>query len=502
MATTLRKRDSMEASVETPLSTKPSSPRPDALRPKKKASLTALPPSVRNTIYKYALDTELVNTGLSNVSYTHSLDNATGILKFKASRSPFPFESGLFYVSKLISAEALRFFYSPNLFVRLSLFTSDARHAKTMLIDSGLLFVAPPASTVDASTQHALDIHIVEKGSEKRRATVMFPAQYLPRLVNFLRSAGEVTKTWGSTRALHLAILNSYSFPTSRLQGDLLEPFRVLKGFSSVTISPTHTLPHYTSGLSSSLTAKEFDVQHWINTVTELADLSDAARATTASGAADYPLSIEYAQSVIVALTYGFLTNAEAIHGPSHAEATFKSIQRLRWRIELGLGIALSLLHKPLDTHKAWLTDTAIPAPDRQRAARDLLLAETSIDKALSLATDSPSPAQNPWFRSLPVELIPPNKATWFTDAERAQTWYALGVVHCSLGEFLFAAGAFERALGMWGSSGGVEKVESAFEKARAGIESDREGMFKGYVKPGSGLRRAARIARMGTDEE
>lgn len=500
MTSVLRKRDSMEASVETPLSTKPSSPRPVTLQSRRKAHLTSLPPSIRDTIYKYALDTELVNTGLSNVSYTHSLDNATGSLTFKASRPPFPIETGLFYVSKLISAEALRFFYSSNLFVRLSLFTSDARHAKTMLVDSGLLFAATPASTVEASTQHALDIKLVEKGSQKKRATVMFPAQYLPRLINFLRSAGEVTKSWGSTRALHLAILNSYSFPTSRLQGDLLEPFRVLKGFSSVTISPTHTLPHYTSGLGSSLTAKTFSVQHWIDTVTELADLSDTARITTYNGVADYSLSIEYAQSVIVALTYGFLTSAEAIHGPAHAEETFRAIQRLRWRTELGLGIALSLQHKALDTHKDWLSDESSPMQKRKEAAAALLLAERSIDKALSLATDSPSPAQNPWFRSLPVELIPPNKASWFSDPERAQTWYALGVVHCSLGEYLFAAGAFERALGMWGPGEGVEKVESAFGKARAGIESDREGMMRGVVKPGSGLRRAARVATSSLD--
>ena len=163
MTSVLRKRDSMEASVETPPSTKPSSPRPVTLQSRRKANLTSLPPSIRNIIYKYALDTELVNTGLSNVSYTHSLDNTTGSLTFKASRPPFPLETSLFYVSKLISAEALRFFYSSNLFVRLSLFTSDARHAKTMLVDSGLLFAAPPASTVEASTQHALDIKLVEK---------------------------------------------------------------------------------------------------------------------------------------------------------------------------------------------------------------------------------------------------------------------------------------------------------------------------------------------------
>ncbi|XPS95096.1 hypothetical protein M3J09_004389 [Ascochyta lentis] len=491
----------MEASVETPVSTKPSSPRLDAARPKKEIGLTFLPPSIRNTIYKYALDTELVNTGLPNVSYTHSLDNATGLLKFKTSRSPFPVETGLFYVNKLISEEALHFFYSSNLFVRFSIATSDARHAKTMLVDSGILFAPSSHSALDASTRHALDISLIEQESTKKRASVMFPAQYLPRLVNFLREAGQVTKSWGATRALHLSIVNAYDFPVSRLQGDLLEGFRVLKNLSSVKISPHHTLPHYGTGLSASITTKSFDTQQWLSTVTELADLSDAARVTTENGAADYALSVEYAQSVIIALTYGFLTSAEQIHGPEHAEETFKAIQQLRWRVELGLGIALSLMHRELDTHKDWLRDTSLPAEKRRQAAKDLLLAESSISKALSLATDSPSPAFNPWYLSLPVELIPPNKPIWFSEQERAQTWYALGIVHTSLGEYLFAAGAFERALSMWGSSEGIEKVEAAFEKARAGIESDREGMFKGHVQPGSGLRSAARIAVSKTEE-
>ncbi|KAJ4311742.1 hypothetical protein N0V94_007792 [Neodidymelliopsis sp. IMI 364377] len=495
MASILSKRDSMEASVETPLSTKPSSPHPEPARSKSQTGLVSLPPSIRNTIYKYALDTELVNAGLPNVSYTHTLDGATGSLKFKASRTPFPIQTSLFYVNKLISKEALHFFYSANLFVRFAIATSDTRHAKTMLVDSGILFAPSSPSSLDASVHHALDISLVEKDSTKKRANVMFPAQYLPRLINFLREAGSVTKSWGSTRNLNLSIRNSYGFPISRLQGDLLEGFRVLKGFSSVTISSHHTLPHYTSGLGASMTSASFDTEHWLTSITELADLSDAARITTENGTADYPISVEYAQAVIVALTYGFLTSAEAIHGPTHAEATFKRIQRLRWRVELGLGITLSLQHRSLDTHKDWLSSPQLPLQTRKEAACDLLLAESSISKALSLATDSPSPAENPWYLSLPVELIPPNKPTWFSEQERAQTWYALGVVHTSLGEYLFAAGAFERALGMWGSEEGVEKVEKAFEKARMGIESDREGMFKGRVQPGSGLRRAARVA-------
>lgn len=486
----------MEPRVETPLFTKSSTPRRNIVQPKAPVGLASLPPSIRNTIYKYALDTELVNTGLPNVSYTHTLDSTTGMLQFQASRAPFPVETGLFGVNSDIGEEALNFFYSSNLFVRFSIFASDARHAKTMLVDSGILFAGGSASAIDSSTRHALDLALIEKESDKRRAIVIFPAQYLPRLINFFREAGDVTKSWGRSRQLRLSIRNSYMFPTAKLQGDLLEPLRVLKRFDSVTIDAVHTLPHYTLGLSTCMTAESFDTEQWLTVLTELADLSEASRKTTQHGAADYSLSVEYAQAVIVALTYGFLTSAEAIHGPSHAEKTFKSIQRLRWRIELGMGIAHSLPYRMLDTHKDWLISEDLPLGQRKQAAKDLLLAEKSISKALSIATDSPSPNENPWFLSLPVELIPPNKQTWFSELDRAQTWYALGVVHTSLGEYLFAAGAFERALAMWGSSEGIEKVESAFEKARMGIESDREDLFAGRVQPGTGLKRVAKIAR------
>ncbi|OSS50414.1 hypothetical protein B5807_05180 [Epicoccum nigrum] len=496
MATTLQKRDSMEASVESLLSTKPSGTSTAVVPPEPAAQLSSLPPSIRNTIYKYALDTELVNSGLANVSYSHALNSATGLLHFKASRTPFPVNTGLFGVSKRISEEALDFFFASNLFVRLSVFTADARHAKTMLVNSGILFAGDSLSALESSTKHALDVSLVEKESSKKRAVVMFPAQYLPRLINFLREAGDVTKSWGRSWHLHLKLRNSYSFPIARLQGDLLEPFRVLKDFAGVTIDTVHTLPHYSLGLSTCMTAAKFDTEEWLTLVTKLADLSDAARETTVKGVANYALSVEYAQSVIVALTYGFLTSAEAIHGSSHAEDTFKAIQRLRWRVELGLGIALSLEHRTLDTHKDWLVSTDLSFEQRKQAARDLLLAEKGISKALSLATDSPSPSENPWFLTLPVELIPPNKQSWFTELERAQTWYALGIVHTSLSEYLFAAGAFERALGMWGSNEGIGKVEAAFEKARLGIESDRAGMFSGRIQPGMGLRGAVKIAR------
>jgi tetratricopeptide (TPR) repeat protein len=167
----------------------------------------------------------------------------------------------------------------------------------------------------------------------------------------------------------------------------------------------------------------------------------------------------------------------------------------------------LSIPLRGLTTSKHWLR-TQNPTEEIRKAARDLLLAETSVSKALSLAQDSPSPASNPWFHSLPVELIPPNKPTFFTDREKAQTWYALGTVHMALGEYIFACGDMERALELWGKDTGIDeegglrsKIEESFEKARKGIDGDAESMWVGEVRPGTGLKTAASLAKELSDD-
>lgn len=457
---------------------------------KRPLNLTSLPPSVRNTIYKYALDTEVVNVGKPNVAYSHTLNN--NVLHFSASRPPFPVLTALFYTNRQLSSEALSYFYSKNLFIRFDIYTPDARHAKTMLEDSGLLFSTADPSLLERARQHAMEVILVEKNSSQKRASVMFPAQYLPRLINFLDQASRATKSWAPLHSLFINVNNTYSFPISRLQGDLLELFRLLSNLGGVTIDEKNLLPRYAEGLQASMTAASFGVENWLVTVTEMADCADEKREK-----GEYGVANEYGQAVIIALTYGYLTHAETLH--SQDEGFAKSVQRLRWRTELGVGIALSLMHREICADKNWLTKE--PADETRRAAKDLLLAESSVSKALSLATDSPSPSSNPWFLSLPVEFIPPNKPTWFTDRERAQTWYALGTVHTALGEYLFGAGGLERALELWGNeegegSEGREKVEKAFERARGGIDGDVESMWVGKIRPGTGLKRAGRLAR------
>lgn len=489
MATTA-KRDSMDATVEgLEVGMKNTQLTPSASQ-KRPLNLTDLPSAVRNTIYKYALDTELVNVGKPNVSYSHTLKDS--VLHFTASRPPFPISTSLFYINKQISKEALSYFYSKNLFVRFDIYTSDARHAKTMLEDSGLLFSTAEPSLLEGIRQHAMEVVLVERNSSQKRASVMFPAQYLPRLINFLDQASRATKSWAPLHSIFINVINTYNFPISRLQGDLLELFRLLSNLGGVTVDSKNLLPRYAEGLQANMTAASFTAENWLASVNELANCADEKREK-----GEYSVANEYGQSVVIALTYGYLTHAETLH--SQDEGFAKSVQRMRWKTELGVGIALSLLHREATNDKNWLTKE--PTDEARKAARDLLLAENSISKALSLATDSPSPSSNPWFLSLPVELIPPNKPTWFSEKERAQTWYALGTVHTALGEYLFGAGDLERALELWGkddgeTSEGRGRVEKAFERAREGIDGDVENMWVGKIKPGTGLKKAGRLAR------
>jgi hypothetical protein len=482
------KRDSMEAVSElstqiksTILSTPTEQPQP---RRTDRPNITTLPTPILNTIFSHLLDIELVNAGKDNVSYIHTL-NSSGTLQFKASRSPFPVHTALFFVSKKISEIALRFFYARNLFIRFMIRTSDARHAKNMVTDSGVLFSVASADVLERMKLHAMDLILTEKDSAHTRAVVTFPAQYLPRLVNFMDQASKATSSWSASHKLELNVLNTYTFPISRLQGDLLEPFRFLSNFSSATITSKNLLPGYADGLQTSITSP-FTATSWLSTIEAIADQGDNARAK-----ADWEISRQHYHSAIISLTYAYLTHPEDLHSQNdHGEAFAKRVQRLRWRCELGVGQTLLSQHKfdrphikPATSSSAqnWASDPAM--------ARELLTAETSLSAALSLSTNSSSPTSNPWIATLPVDLVPPNSESWFTNAESGECWYWLGLAHSALEEYLFAAGDMERAVRLLGGEGSKAKeVEEVFEWVR--------GRINWEVPPGRGLRRAAGVAR------
>lgn len=499
------KRDSMDAGVpdiSSKLEATTLQPSTPAKRP---LGLTDLPPSVRNKIYAHVLDTELVNLGKDNVSYTHTIKD--GLLHFTASRLPFPVGSALFVVNKQMGQEAQAYFYKKNLFVSFTVYSPDARHAKTMLQDSGVLFATPTSTQLEQSKTHAMDLTLVEKNSTQKRAAVIFPAQYLPRLINFMDQASRASKTWAPSHALFLTVRNTYALDIARLQGDLLELFRLLTNVGAVTIDPQNLLSGFGESLQASMVAERFDPDAWLSSIRAMVNSGIEALATK-----DLVLAEQQARAAIIAMTYAYLTRAEALH--MRPDTFHKSIQRLRYDAERTLGTSLRLKHSETTSSSTWLT--APSTPTQHRAATDLLAAETATSHALSLATDSPSPTSNPWFRSLPAELIPPNKAEWFTEYDRARAWCEVGMAHLALGEFLFAAGDLERAgrvvegieagegdasgvRRLTGGTGGEEdvgmlrrEVEGAFERARAGIDWN--------VRPGVGLKRAAVLAERGAE--
>lgn len=247
-----------------------SSPVPSTSKGTRPLGLTDLPASVRNKIYAHVLDTELVNAGQANVSYTHTLKDST--LHFAASRTPFPIQAALFYVNKVISEESRSFFYSKNLFVKLEIYSADARHAKTMLEESGVLFSVGRPEAVEQCRAHAMGLTIVEKGSAVKRASVMFPAQYLPRLINFMEQASNASGTWARGQALFLSVVNMYGLERSRVQGDLLELFRLLTNIGAVEVEGQDLLEGYAEGLQRSMVAATFDADAWLAGVVEMAD--------------------------------------------------------------------------------------------------------------------------------------------------------------------------------------------------------------------------------------
>jgi hypothetical protein len=492
------KRDSMDASIQdidSKLAATTLQPSPSTKRP---LGLTDLPPSVRNKIYAHVLDTELVNLGQDNVSYTHTIKD--GLLHFSASRPPFSVATALFRVDRLIGAESQTWFYKKNLFVVFQVYTQDARHAKTMLQDSGVLFATPTPAQLEQCKTHAMEITLVEKNSSRKRVAVVFPAQYLPRLINFMHQAARASKSWAPDHALFLSVKNSYELDIARLQGDLLEPFRMLDNMGAVTVAPEMLLDGYAEGLQSSMTAPQFDPDTWLACVGGMVD-----RGTSALRIEDFKMAGQHCRAAIIAMTYAYLTRAESMH--MRPDAFHKGVQRRRYEAEITLGTALRRAHADTTTSPSWLTSP--PSTSSAGAAADLLAAEAATSHALSLATDSPSPKENPWFDSLPAELIPPNKVEWFDDGERARAWCEVGLCHLSLGECLFAAGDLERAGRLVegieeannsgqkrirngdgdGDMAGLRReIEEAFGRARKGIDWTS--------KPGAGLKRAMRLAK------
>lgn len=532
----ITKRDSMDAiNIGKPPSTKPGLDYLDSSSPSA-STLITLPDSILNRIYAHLLDTELVNLGLPNISYTTPNSSATSdqddLLFFTASRSPFSVCTSLFYVCISLRKSALQYFYSRNLFIRLRVRASSKGIAESILLDSGMLFSTAKPQSKERCKQHVMDLELTvdpvsaataeslhtddthKMKAMQKRAEVLFPALYLPRLITYIADlqyrdhstplAHHKTEICTDIRLQHI-----YSHRISTLQTDVLEPFRFLEGISGVSLSAEKgiLLPEYGEGLKCSMLASEgFSVESLLDCVSDLAARGTAILKTQEEGRkAD--LAVEYAHTGVMILTSAYLMRGENIL--TLPESIIKEVQRLRWKCEVLAARALYAVHQQAvenETEDNWLFSARVTEKGKKTMARDLLQAERRATSAVYLSTTSYNPSSsppssaalrsNPWATAVPVSLIPPHSPAWFTDEERGEAWFLLGLVHAALGEYLFAAGDLERACAMATSEEGQRAV--VMEKVEAYVQvfgRVRERIYWG-VRPGQGLSRAGRMAK------
>ncbi|OCK75365.1 hypothetical protein K432DRAFT_174564 [Lepidopterella palustris CBS 459.81] len=423
-------------------------------------TLLTLPIEIRNRIYTHLLDTEYVNVGLPNVSYTHSLANS--ILHFRASRPPFPVSTSLFYVNRQLHSESTGYFYSKNLFIRLSLYMSDADLAWPLL-SNGLLFSVASPPKVAASTLHALDVSLVMEHSSVMRASVIFPAQYLPRLLVFLSLQNESNASWGPSHALTLSIRNTYAFPTVHLQGDLLEPFRLLHNLSRVEVSATHISPYYAHSLERDMTRPSFSASAWLAGVMEQKEQGNVWFRR-----GEYEEALQCYAMAVIMLQSTYRSRGEELEAQS--SSFNKEVNRLRWQCECNIAFCGVQLGTEWDGSSV----------EHARTAQRLMTAESAAQNALYLVTANE--AQNPWL--LTAASVPENQADFYTDAERAKTWFRMGNVHAALKEWIWACGYFERAQELAPKD---EAIRKKFAEARDKVD--------GRVVPGKHYKRARNMA-------
>lgn len=401
--------------IGKPPSTKPGLDYLDSSSPSA-LTLITLPDSILNRIYAHLLDTELVNLGLPNISYTTPNSSTTSdqddLLFFTSSRSPFPVCTSLFYVCKSLCKSALQYFYSRNLFIRLRVRASSKDIAESIMLESGILFSKANPQSVERCTQHVMDLELtVDLGSAvmdktqtlPKRAEVLSPALYLPRLITYIADlqhrdratalAHHKPEVW-----INIRVRNIYSHCISTLQADILEPFRFLERISGVALSADNhiLLPGYAEGLRSSMLDPEgFSVESLLDSVSDLAARGAAVLKTQEEGRkAD--LAVEYAHTGVMILTSAYLMRGEKIL--TLPESIVKEVQRLRWKCEVLAARTLYAVHEQAvenETEYNWLFSARVTEKGKKTMARDLLQAERRATSAVYLRTTFYNPSSS-----------------------------------------------------------------------------------------------------------
>lgn len=414
--------------------------------------LLRLPLELREKIYTYLLDVRHVRNPSSFV-YTSQVRG--GKLRLIPSSKPFNFSTAILRTNKQIHRESLYIFHTNNLFVRLSLYNDDIYWTQVLFEGSELGFVSSNLPRLSTLTTQALDVAITMEDSRHLRCQVVFPALYLPHLIQLLESMCTALPQWSRDHSISLFLRHKYRSGPLAMENLLLEPWRALHGIHQVVVGTEVASPSLAQSLRASMMGSKWDPWTWLESVRRQKEM----------GAAEMRQGM-YADKV------GFFTNTIAVleklySGPQYpalkaaGEEFDKAVNRLRLQCELNILLAAV------------------------KTLADCDLASEAGDRVLSLVQGN----TDAWANTAPQ--MPRNHVSWYTDVDVAKARYQRGYLimeMCFAGVFLDSLPAarheFLCAQELNPGDKGAEKALKEMEAWRESMEStedqedDEEGPY------------------------
>ncbi|KAL8872966.1 MAG: hypothetical protein Q9174_001500 [Haloplaca sp. 1 TL-2023] len=258
--------------------------------------LLRLPLELRRKIYAYLLDTKHVRSRRVRQYQSRVID---GFLRLKAHSPPFEICTALFRINKSLHQEAIDFFYSSNMFIRLSLFNDDVNWTESLVEETQLPFVCTNPDLVANIEGHALDVRLIQEKSKILRCQAVFPAHFLHRLVDFLRTMCDTVPKWGKEHAIHLYMRQRYSISPMAAENVVLEPWRSLHGLDSAVVGSSLVGADYANGLRSAMIS-QFNAQRWLQSVVKMKDdgLRELSRGQIQSAIDTFSQSPQFSQAI------------------------------------------------------------------------------------------------------------------------------------------------------------------------------------------------------------
>ena len=315
-------------------------------------------------------------------------------------------------------------------------------------------FVSTNPHRLSKMTSHALDIEISETPHNKRkRSVVLFPALFLPRLVNFLRQVCNPLPLWGRNHRFTLCLRDQSSGKHHDSIRTLLEPWRVLQGLSAVTVDTNLVGATYARNLEEAMTNREIKPWNWLKSVTEF---QESGARFLKNGELEDAFSASALVGTVMNNTFHNAALALALRKAS--SGFHKAASRLRFLSELDISLALARL----GSKDLWGT------------------ALTAVNNAIDLAEDSGTLYQV-WMKgNVGAVFQPKNDTSWYSDEERSKARLARGSFMMAVGEHGYACSDFSLAKDLCPKD---TAITQALDQAK--------GKYDAKIQPGAALQRA-----------